>query len=202
MRRLVGDRLPIMPSYTFRSGDVAVYAPEFAKPIPVHALTPEAEAAVVAVRRHGRARRLDAEAAKIVTAHGSPHVADYAGGVPAAAKRLQRIAEAEGFQVKIREDGAVAVVEGLHVARRVGFRAYWKAGATQGGTWHSGGHDHWRLVDISNRPIGVDSRTFTTKNGHRHDAGDTTRLELVESPRGVNVTITEISRRIAVDSRA
>ena len=196
MRRLVGDRLPTMPSYTFRGGDVAVYAPEFAKPIPVHALTPEAEAAVDAVRRHGRARRLDAEAAKIVTAHGSPHVADYAGGVPAAAKRLQRIAEAEGFQTLIREDGPSTIVEGLHRGRRVGFRAYWDRGRTAGGSWHSGGRDRWRLIDITDRPIGADTRTHTTKVGHRHDETDRTRLQLAESPHGVNVAVAEIERRI------
>lgn len=54
----------------------------------------------------------------------------------------------------------------------------------------------WRLVDVSDRPIGVDARTKTTKVGCRHDENDRTRLVLVESPRGIPYNITELTERI------
>lgn len=187
-----------MPTYAFRDerGELVLSAPEFAKPIPVHAQTPEARAAVEAMRRYGHERRLGAVVQSLVTEHGRPHVQPYTGGVPTAAKRVEKAASAAGFETMTREDGETTIVEGLHRGRRVGFRAYWKRGRAIGGTWHSGGRDVWRLVDISDRPIGVDARTKTTKVGCRHDENDRTRLVLVESPRGIPYNITELTERI------
>lgn len=187
-----------MPTYAFRDehGNLVLSAPEFAQPIPSHAQTPEARAAVEAMRRLGHERRLDAVVSSLVTDYGRPHVPPYAGGVPANARKLEEAASAAGFETMTREDGETTIVEGLHRGRRVGFRAYWKRGRAVGGTWHSGGRDMWRLVDISDRPIGVDARTKTTKVGCRHDENDRTRLVLVESPRGITYNITELTERI------
>ena len=169
---------------------------QLAKPTPSHAFTPAALEAVESMRRLGYERRLDVVVRSLVTDHGNPRRVVYSGGVPAAAKRVEKAASAAGFETMTREDGETTIVEGLHRGRRAGFRAYWKRGRTAGGTWHSGGRDTWRLVDISDRPIGVDARAKTTRVGCRHDESDRTRLVLVESPRGVPYSITELTERI------
>lgn len=135
--------------------------------------------------------------AAIVIDHGHKRVEPYDGPQPAAAKRTAALARRHGFDVIEREYVTGHAVEGLHRERGVGFRAYWERGKTAGGSWHVKGRDVWKLVDISNRPIGIDSRTKTTKVGHRRDANDRTRLVIVSSQRGVSVGITELERRIA-----
>lgn len=167
-----------------------------AMPTPAHALTPAAEQAREAMQRYGYERRLERIISSLVTDHGNPRRVVYSGGVPAAAKRVEKAASAAGFETMTRKDGETTIIEGLHRGRRVGFRAYWKRGRTAGATWHSGGRDTWRLVDISDRPIGVDARAKTTKVGCRHDESDRTRLVLVESPRGIPCNITELTERI------
>lgn len=168
-----------------------------AKPTPAHALTPEAEDARESMRRHGHERQLARVVSSLVTEHGHKRVEPYGGGVPAAAKRVEKKARAAGFDVELIEYATGCVVQGIRRRDRVGFRAWWERGKTAGGTWHSGGRDRWKLVDISDRPIGVDQKAKTTKVGHRHDASDRTRLVLVESPRGISCGITEIEKRIA-----
>lgn len=165
-----------------------------AMPMRPDAVTPEALAAVEAHRRIGAEKRLAAVISSLVTQHG--HVRAYRGGIPAAARRLLAKAEAAGFDAELHEYSAGCVVQGIRRRDRVGFRAYWVRGKTAGGTWHSGGRDRWKLVDISDRPIGVDAKTHTTKVKCRHDEKDRTRLVLVESPRGVSYNVTEIEKRI------
>lgn len=167
-----------------------------AKPTPAHALTEAAEDARESMRRLGYEKRLERAVSSLVTQHGHARVVPYDGGVPAAAKRVLAKAKAAGFDAELIEHATGCVVQGIRRRDRVGFRAWWERGKTTGGTWHSGGRDRWKLVDISDRPIGVDARTRTTKAKHRHDANDTTRLVLVESPRGIACGITEIERRI------
>lgn len=167
-----------------------------AMPTPAHALTDAAEEARESMRRYGHEKRLARVVSSLVTEHGHKRVIPYDGGIPRAALATKRKAEAAGFAVELIEYATGCVVQGIHAKRRVGFRAFWERGKTAGGTWHSGGRDRWKLVDISSRPIGVDSRTKTTKAKHRHDENDRTRLVLVESPRGVSAGITEIERRM------
>lgn len=142
-------------------------------------------------------RAADRVIASLVVEHGHKKLIPYDGPQPAAAKRTAALARRHGFDVIERETPIGHAVEGLHEARGVGFRAYWERGKTAGGSWHVKGRDVWKLVDISDRPIGVDSRTKTTKVGHRHNVNDRTRLVLVSSPRGLPVGITELERRIA-----
>ena len=149
-----------------------------------------------ALLRHGARRRIDRAVASLVTSHGHESVDPYDGPAPAAARRTAALAQSHGFDVIERDTPSGHAVEGLHSERGVGFRAYWQRGKTAGGSWHVKGRDSYRLVNISSRPIGVDSRTKTTKVGHRHDAGDRSRLELVSTPRGLPVGITELERRV------
>lgn len=166
-------------------------------PTPAHALTEGAEAARETVRRLGWENRLRRRTSSLVTKHGNPKRVPYDGvRVPAAATSLVKLAKAQGFETLVSITATGCVVEGLHAERRVGFRAYWERGTAKGATWHSGGRDHWALADISDRPIGADANAKTTKAKHRHDENDTTRLVLVESPRGVHVNITELRKRI------
>lgn len=167
------------------------------RPTPAHTLTDGAEEARTSLRRLGREARLRRRVSAIVTVHGAPRVQPYDGAlVPAVAMSLEHLALTAGFEVTTRETATGCVVEGLHRARRVGFRAHWSRGVSRGATWHSGGRDHWTLVDITDRPIGVDANAKTTKAKHRHDEQDRTRLVLVESPRGVHINVTELRRRI------
>lgn len=171
-----------------RVHDVAEYA---AYRIRAHNAT-RADAAARTVKRAA-----DRTVAALIVEHGHKRIIPYEGPEPAAAKRTAALAARHGFQVIERETPIGHAVEGLHETRGVGFRAYWERGRTVGGTWHVKGRDAWKLVDISDRPIGADPRTRTTKVGHRHDVNDRTRLEHVSSPRGLPVSITEIERRIA-----
>ena len=187
-----------MATYAFRtpSGDL-IRTSKLGKPTPAHALTPAALEAVESMRRLGHERRLRASVARLVTDHGNPRPEPYDGvRITTAARGLAKMADAAGFETIIVDTRTGCRVEGLHRERRVGFRAYWDRGASKGATWHSGGHDRWKLIDISDRPIGVDAKTKLTKAGHRHDENDTTRLVLVESPRGVRVNVTDLKRRI------
>lgn len=188
-----------MATYAFRDahGDVVLLAPEFEKPAPTHTMTEGAEEAIESIRRLGHERRAERIIAALVTEHGHKRVIPYDGPIPAAAKTTLWKALAAGFDAELVETTVGCVVQGIHKKRRVGFRAWWEYGKTTGGTWHSGGRDRWKLIDISSRPIGVDARTKLTKAKHRHDANDRTRLVLIESPRGVSCKITEIERRIA-----
>lgn len=167
------------------------------KPVPAHALTDGAEEARLSLRRLGYESRLRRRLSAVVTQHGTPKAQHYDGAlVPAAAMSLEHLALVAGFEARTRETATGCVVEGLHASRRVGFRAYWSRGLSRGATWHSGGRDHWSLVDITDRPIGVDANAKTTKAKHRHDEQDRTRLVLVASPRGVHINVTELRKRI------
>lgn len=166
-------------------------------PSPAHTLTDGAEEARQSLRRLGREARLRKRLSAVVTQHGNPGGIPYAGAlVNASARGLASLAGTCGFKVVTRETATGCVVAGLHVVRRVGFRAYWSRGTVRGATWHSGGRDHWTLIDITDRPIGVDAVAKTTKAKHRHDEQDRTRLVLVESPRGVHINVTELRKRI------
>ena len=157
----------------------------FGKPTPLHAQR-------AAEARERMAPRSVARL-PIVTDHGMPPAYR---SIPKAALDFAKRATAAGFDVRVDQTRRATVVSGWRARTRQGFRAVWTAGRSTGGTWHEP-KTQWRLVDISDRPIGVDAVAKTTKVGCRHDESDTTRLVLVSSPRGVPCNITEIERRIS-----
>lgn len=114
-----------------------------AAPIRLHTLTPEAEAARVAVREY-RARQRAAIAGELVTKHPHPH----SETVPKSASDLAKDAEAHGFEVRVvfghwtldlgtvneREVEAVKVAG--FIPGRAGFQAVWVAGKAKTGAWY------------------------------------------------------------------
>lgn len=188
---------PVTGEHHHHYASPGVVGMEFARPRPAHALTAGAEAARETMRRVGREKRVERTVSSLVTQHGNPHVEPYDGPlVPAAAKVTERKARAAGFETTMHETPVGCSLHGVHRERGVGFAAHWLRGKTAGGTWHER-ETRYKLVDISDRPIGVDQKTRLTKAKHRHDESDRTRLVCVASPHGVSCGITEIERRIA-----
>lgn len=171
-----------------------LFAHEFARPTPAHALTEGAAAAVATVRREGRGARLDRVMAGIVTEHGNPRGASPFEGevVTAAARRLLRLAEATGWAASLHTLVDRCAVQG----RRddLAFRAYWVEGKADGGTWHE---REWRYEMIQDaRPVGVNVLTRTGLKGKRPAGVGVVRLQIVGSPLGLPVNITELERRV------
>lgn len=210
-----------MATYAFRNaaGDIE-WMSKLAMPAPAHALTPAAEEAREAMRRHGARQRIAREAALLVTDHGNPHVEPYtptkivrtwrttkkgkkklesetivpADVRPAAALALEKKAAAAGWETKIfTTPGDVrTVVEGRR--DRQGFRAVWLRGRAESGTWH----EPWRYAMIHDtRPVGIAKLTRTALAGKRGAGMGEHRLAIVASPWGIAVGVSEISKRVS-----
>lgn len=165
-----------------------------ALPTPAHALTEAAEEARETMRRQARARRLERTVSSLVTEHGHTREPDR-GPVPKAALATAKLARAHGFDVIERETLTGYAVEGAHEERRVGFRAYWSDGKTDGGTWHELGPDRYTLIDDT-RPIGKDKVALVGLKGKRAPGVERVHLKLIATRRGIPFGITEIERRI------
>lgn len=162
---------------------------EFARPTPLHALSPAALAAVEAHRAVAATDRLE----EFVTDHGRPRREPYTGSVPANATKLRRLAEAHGFETMIVELEEGCRVEGHHAERRVGFRATFIRGRADGASWH----EPYRYAIVrDDRPVGVNALTRTGLKGKRPAGVGTTRLALLASPSGFPITHTELTERI------
>lgn len=185
-----------MSSYTFRdaAGDVFLDAPEFARPIPVHAQTPGALAAVASVRRLGVETRLQRVLDALVTDHGRPRVIPYEGDVVTRnARALVALAEAAGFETKLLAFPASCRVEGYNADRALGFRATWTRGRADGATWNT----PWRYGIVEDRrPVGVNAKTRTALAGKRGAGMGTTRLAILGSPWGLAITHSELTSRL------
>ena len=166
---------------------------DFARPIPTHALTPGAIAAVQRMHDEHAARRLSRAVSSLVTEHGNPRPVELDAPVSARAKSLAAKARAAGFDVKIVER-----VNGCDVIGHrgdVAFAAHWTDGATTGATWHER-RARWVLV-ADDRPIAMDAKNHVGKKGARSTGMGKTRLKLVASPRGLAVNVTELEKRIS-----
>lgn len=167
---------------------------EFARPVPVHALTPGALAAVEAHRAMAARTRLDRLMAQVVTRVGRPAPIPYDGErVTASARSLAALGEAAGFTVRTHELVDGCMVEGLRRADRVGWRAWWIAGKTDGASWHE--PLRFEMVDDT-REIAMDATARVGKKGYRSAGMGTRRLSQVASPHGVPVNVTELRKRI------
>lgn len=186
-----------MTTYAFRDerGDVTMLAPEFGRPIPVHAQQPSALAAVEAHKRialeRDAVRRMD----EIVTDHGRPALVPYDGDVvTSTARGVVKLAEANGFEVKLFRFPDSCRVEGLHRGRRVIFRATWTRGEADGAAWA----EPWRYGLVSDtRPVGVNKKTRTSLAKKRAAGIGTTRLTILASPYGLPINHTTLKERIA-----
>lgn len=186
-------------------------AHQFAMPIPVHALTPAAEDARLAVRRHGYKRHMERVMAEIVTNVGRPPApVPFEGSVVTDnALRLEKAARAAGFTVRLHELARACMVEGHRAVTLedgspswVGFRAVWivktskgeESMGADGATWH----EPWRyeMVDDARR-VKMDAKAHTGLKGYRTRGQGTRRLSIVASPVGVALTHTALTQRIA-----
>lgn len=185
-----------MTTYAFRDekGDVTLLAPEFSRPIPVHAQTPGALRAVETMRAIGLERIAQREMDQIVTDHGRPPIATYERDVVTAnAKKLATLAEAHGFEVHTLRFPDACRVEGIHRGRRVGFTATWTRGRASGASWH----EPWRYGIVADtRPVGVNKMTLTGLAGKRAAGIGTTRLTILASPVGLPINHATLNERI------
>ena len=210
-----------MATYAFRNaaGDIERLSP-FGKPPPAHTLTPAAEEAREAMRRHGARKIVEREAGLLVTDHGRPHVEPYtptkivrtwrttkkgkkklesetivpADVRPAAAIALEKKAAAAGWKTNLfTTPGDVrTVVEGRR--DRQGFRAVWLRGRAESGTWH----EPWRYAMIHDtRPVGVAKITRTALAGKRGAGMGENRRAIGASPGGSAVGVSESSTRVS-----
>jgi hypothetical protein len=179
-----------MTTYAFREdGDIVAMHPDIAKPRPAHTMTEAAEYARAAQRR------VAAEKTEVplVTEHQRP-IVEYDGGVPAAAKRLGALAERHGWEVKLYLNATGCALQGTR--GDLGFRAYWVRGKTNGATWHERKARYTHIEDP--RDVKVNERDRVGIKGYRSPGMGTTRLQLVASPYGLPLNVTELEKRIAL----
>lgn len=185
-----------MSSYTFRdaAGDVILDAPEFARPIPVHAQQPAAAEAVEAMKAAGVALRAERVLAEIVTDHGRPHAEPFEGKVVTAnAVKMRRLAEAAGFETKTITTPAACRVEGFNRGRSLGFTATWTRGKADGATWNT----PWRYGIVEDRrPVGINKLTRTALAKKRGAGVGSQRLAILGTPWGVAITHGELTARL------
>lgn len=158
---------------------------EFARPVPSHALTPGALAAVARMRH---ARALD-----LTTDVGNPRVIPHSGKPPTALVRMERLAVAAGFTVSRVESVTGHALQGRRGDEA--FRAYWQHGRTRGATWHER-KARWALVE-DRREIRVDKVAKTGLKGARSAGMGGVRLVLLAAPWGLPLSITELEERLS-----
>lgn len=181
-----------MPTYAFRDAgvDVVLLAPEFAKPIPVHAQIAQAQRALD-VAGPQRAQSVAEVVAGLVTDHDLPRY--YRGPVPMNARKLVALAEAAGFETKTLVHRTGHRVEGYHAGRALGFTASWERGRAKGATWNT----PWRYGIVEDRrPVGINKLTRTALAGKRGAGMGTTRLAILGSPWGLALTHSELTSRL------
>jgi hypothetical protein len=184
-----------MSTYAFRdaSGDLVASYPEFARPIPPHAQTPGALAAVESVRELGRATRLECVVADIVLEHGNPPpVEPYADVVTAASRAMVKLAKSRGFDVKVEPLPDRVVVSGFRAD--CGFSAEWVRGNAGVATWHEPRIRYAMIHD--KRPVGVSKRDRVALAKKRGAGLGEYHLSIVASPHGVKVGVTVVTERI------
>jgi hypothetical protein len=159
---------------------------EFARPIPTHALTDGARAAVA---RMAARRRMELDLTADV---GNPPIVPHSGKPPADLARIERLAIAAGFTVTRYESVTGHALQG--VRGDVGFRAYWQHGRTRGATWHER-RARWVIVDDP-RPIKMNVRDSVGLKGYRSEGMGRQRLKLVASPAGMPLNVTDLEKRL------
>lgn len=166
---------------------------KLSKPMPAHALTPEAEEARLMMRSYGYARHVERIIVSLVTKHGHRRIRYHDAPPPAAYRRVKALAEAHGFTVTEYRSPTGHALQG----RRgdLGFRAFWQWGRTTGATWHER-TARWMLVDDP-RPVKMNERDHVGLKGYRTTGMGRTRLKLLATPDGLPLKLTILEQRIA-----
>lgn len=159
-------------------------------PIPVHAQTDAALAAVEAVRIAGRARRTVAPPPLAAAVAVRPPDHD----PPAGAARLAELAQRLGFTAHTIAIAHGWRVEGYDLTRGLAFRCDWVRSKAVRGTWHEA-RRRWGMVHDT-RPVGVGANTRTGLAKHRTAGLDEHHLAQVAGPEGSPVGVTEVTRRL------
>jgi hypothetical protein len=168
---------------------------ELARPIPAHALTPAALAAVEAHRRMAWRDRLEREVASLVTDHGRPRRLPYDGDpVTARAKSVLKKAQAAGFRTNLVVLSDRCAVEGWR--EDAAFRATWVRGKTDGATWHEP-RDRYEYIDDPRPEPKKAENTKLSLAGRRPVGCPKVHLVLVASRRGFPINVTELEKRIS-----
>lgn len=175
-----------MPLYT------SLLAYGVAMPTPEHALTPGAEYAREAMRRHGHAKKLERAASSLVTQHGHRRIVPHTAPPPAPYRRVKALAEEHGFKVTEYRSETGHALQG--VRGDVGFRAYWQRGKTRGASWHER-TARWSLINDT-RSIGVNKIARVSLAKHRGAGLGAVHLKLLGTPNGIPINVTELERRI------
>lgn len=151
-------------------------------------MTPGAIAAVERMRAAPVARRVEAEMAKLV----APRPLVKPESAPPGLLKVQRLAEAHGWTVKLYESETGHALQG----RRgdLGFRAFWQYGKTTGATWHER-TPRWTLVDDP-RPIRMNTRDRVGLKDFRSEGMGRARLKLLAAPWGLPLNVTELTERL------
>jgi hypothetical protein len=182
-------------TYSFRdaAGDVVLSAPEFARPIPVHAQRPEALAAVARMRTAADAERRARVVAGLVTGHGRPAMRAYRKPPPAGYERVKRLAEENGWTVTEYTSPTGHALQGRR--GELGFRAFWHHGKTVGATWHEK-RERWALI-TDDREVKMNTRDRVGRAGYRTEGVDRIHLSLLATPHGLPINVTTLEERIS-----
>jgi hypothetical protein len=168
------------------------------KPPPLWVTTDSSEYARTAVSRVAAARHL-AEAAALAKAEGglvASHPAQYVGDpITAGARALARLSESKGLRTQIIAGLFSCTVEGIDVARGIGFRMTWTRGrADSSGTWHEARVRYDYVLD--ERPVGVHKTAYVGLAGHRPAGMPALHLTIVATPAGVPLNLTALKAKL------
>lgn len=178
---------------------MTTYPPGVTGPVPLWALSAEANAVHMARVRHRHAAEL--ALAQLVTTHLVYYAPD---PVTSGARAMLKLAEAKGMVASLSAGLDWCAVVGYSIERGVGFRATWERGRAKpdAGTWYER-HHRWGMTHDA-RPsadVKVERRvngkvTLVSRPGRMPRGLDRHHLTYLGGPRGVVIGVTALTARL------